>query len=83
MVDAWEKGTTPSPHIMTLIRTILMTAAINEFTLSLQHILGVVNKEADLLSRLEIKTFLQLTGLKVEHERVPTENIWNWQKSPF
>ena len=83
IVDAWEKGTTPSPHIMTLIRTTLMTAAINEFTLSLQHIPGVVNKEADLLSRLEIKKFLQLTGLKVEHEKVPSENVWTWQNSPF
>ncbi len=45
------------PYLMSLIRTILFTAAHHEFALKLVHIAGSDNTVADALSRGQISTF--------------------------
>ena len=83
IVGIWQKGTSDSPLIMTLIRSILMTAALNEFTISFQHIPGILNTAADLLSRLKIEKFLKVAKARREDEVHVTDIIWNWQACPF
>ena len=83
IVHAWFKGTSPSPTIMTLIRNIIMTSSLNNYTLLFQHIPGVKNDLADALSRLDIARFKQLAPESDPQPTSISKNIWNWHKSPF
>jgi hypothetical protein len=76
IVHAWQKGTSSSPILMTLIRNILMTAAQNQFCISLKHIAGVNNTAADLLSRLEIQKFKRLMPACDTEQTTPPDHIW-------
>ena len=83
ITQAWQKGTSSSGILMTLIRTILMTAAKNNFTLSLQHIPGVNNTAADLLSRMELVKFKFLMPWCETTATIPPNSIWNWNNQNY
>lgn len=69
VVDAWRKGDSTQTHISNLIRTLLFIAASHDFNLNITHIAGVDNVCADLLSRGQVKRFLDSPGL---HDPSPT-----------
>ena len=83
ITQAWNKGSSKSPMLMSLIRNILMKAAVNNFSISLQHLPQSKNVEADLLSKLEITAFLESTGAKYEDRKTPRKDIWNWEHSMY
>ena len=83
ITQSWSKYSSSSPKIMTLMRSMLMKAAQNNFTLSLQHLPGIDNTEADLLSRMEIEEFMSITGSKPNDERIPEASIWEWYNCPY
>ena len=56
----WDKGSTPSPDIMSLIRPLFLAAARGGYSVSLKHIAGVNNPVADALSRFQEETFREL-----------------------
>ena len=60
ITNSWFSGTSKSPLIMSLIRRILMTAALNHFTISFQHIPGVQNLLADAVSRFQLAKARQI-----------------------
>jgi hypothetical protein len=80
---AWHKGTSTSPLIMSLTRAILMTAAMNEFSISLQHIPGERNEEADALSRLKLDTFKLLMPNSDTRPTAVPGAIWDWESCPY
>ena len=53
----WDKGTSPSPAIMSLIRPLYRFAAQVGFSVSFKHIFGKRNQAADALSRFQMKRF--------------------------
>ena len=57
ITDVWQAGTSKSKPIMALIRAIFMTAANNQFSLSLKFIPGKQNTAADLISRFQVDQF--------------------------
>ena len=60
ITQIWDRGSTPSPDIMTLIRALFLKAAKSGFSVSLKHIAGVSNPIADALSRFQDVLFRQL-----------------------
>ena len=60
ITQIWDKGSTPSPDIMGLIRNLFLIAAKTGFSVSLKHIAGVSNPIADALSRFQGHLFRQL-----------------------
>jgi hypothetical protein len=68
-VDAWRKGDSRTPQISHLIRTLLFIAATHHFNMNLVHISGVNNVCADLLSRGQVRLFLESQG---QHDPSPT-----------
>jgi hypothetical protein len=60
VVLAWRKGDSPEPQMAALLRTLWFLCAKHDFMLTVQHIAGVDNVCADLLSRGQIAAFLAL-----------------------
>ena len=54
---------------MSLLRTLFLTAAKNNFTVSLKHLPGKINEIADALSR---KQFIRFFHLVPQAQRLPT-----------
>ena len=54
-----------------------LVAAKNEFTISLQHISGSDNKLADLLSRLQVDAFHQMSPNADEHPTQLPPEVWD------
>ena len=69
VVDIWRAGTSRSPALMKLVRSLFFTAAQDNFTLILQHIQGVNNAIADALSRSQMHRFRELAP---QADRLPT-----------
>ena len=61
VVSACNKGTSKSPILMRLIRTLHYIAATHQFEFRLVHIAGVTNVLADALSRGEQDHFRSLS----------------------
>ena len=57
ITQVWDKGTSPSIPIMTLIRPLYLFAACNGFSISFKHIYGIYNVAADALSRFQMNRF--------------------------
>ena len=53
----WDKGTSPSIPIMSLIRPLYLYAACTGFSISFNHIFGIYNTAADALSRFQMDRF--------------------------
>ena len=60
ITQIWDKGSTPSPDVMGLIRDLFLVAARTGFSVSLKHIAGVSNPIADALSRFQDTLFRRL-----------------------
>ena len=76
ITQAWQKGTSKSTSLMPLIRTMLMNAAINNYSISFQHIPGVANRVADALSRQRLSEFRALVpDSELRETPVPTD-LW-------
>ena len=70
ITQIWDKGSTPSPDVMSLIRDLFLVAARVGFSVSLKHIAGVSNPIADALSRFQGQLFRELHP---QANREPTE----------
>ena len=53
----WDKGTSPTIPIMSLIRPLYLFAARHGFSVSFKHIYGIFNIAADALSRFQMNRF--------------------------
>ena len=69
ITKVWDKGTSPSVPIMTLIRPLYHFAARTGFTVSFKHIFGKHNQAADAISRFQMRRFRTVMP---EAERLPT-----------
>ena len=75
-IDVWQSGTCTDPLIMKIIRAIFFHAAKRNLNLILSYVPGKENIDADLLSRFQVKQFLQRNP---EADWEPTflaEEVW-------
>ena len=79
VVAALSSGTSHSPDIMSLIRTLHFCAAKHNFTASAKHVPGTHNSIADALSRFHMQVFRQLAPeadlLPTPPAQLPSVNI--------
>ena len=83
ITHAWHKLSSPSPNLMCLISHILMTAAINNFSISFQFIPGYTNSIADALSREQYTRFRILAPESSEKPTIPPATAWKWRTSKY
>ena len=57
ITEIWHKGSSKSPEIMSLIRSLFLMAAQHQFSVSLKHIMGQHNPIADSISRFQMTRF--------------------------
>lgn len=69
IVNSWEGKSSKHPRIMSLLRTLFLIAAKNNFTVSLKHLPGKANEIADALSR---KQFTRFFHLAPQAQQLPT-----------
>ena len=55
ITELWQSGSSPSAHLMDLIRKIYSIAVQYHFSISFKHILGYYNSVADAISRYQEK----------------------------
>ena len=79
VVDIWRVGTSKQPSLMTVVRALFFVAARANFTVLLQHILGVDNAIADALSRSQLHRFRLLApGTDELPTPIPAVEISTW-----
>jgi hypothetical protein len=71
VVAAVNKGTSKSPLLMGLIRSLHFIAARHQFECKLVHIAGVTNVNADLLSRGQVDAFRKLNLMADQFPTLP------------
>ena len=70
ITQVWDKGTSPSIPIMSLIRPLYLFAALNGFSVSFKHVYRTLNEAADALSKFQTDAFhMVMPGADL----VPTE----------
>ena len=77
VVDVWKSGTCTDPLMMMVIRAMFFRAAKLNINIILVYVKGVDNVNADLLSRFQVRQFLDLNP---QAEPEPTElldAVWN------
>ena len=74
IVDIWASGTSRDPLIMHLVRSIFFSAATNNYTVLVTHIVGTNNSIADSLSRLQISRFRRLAQT-ADFEPTPVSRV--------
>ena len=60
ITQIWEKGSTPTPKLMSIVRRLYLHAAISHFSISFKHIFSYHNAVADALSRFQMERFRRL-----------------------
>ena len=60
VVDIWQKGSTKDPLCMRIIRGVFLFLAGRNVRLTMQHVLGLLNRKADALSRFQVLLFRRL-----------------------
>ena len=71
VVDCVASGTSKSPSVMSLLRTLFMICARHDFTVSALHVPGVSNCIADALSRFNMQAFRKLApGARAQPDKV-------------
>ena len=76
ITQIWDKNTTPSPDVMTLVRKLYLHAAVCHFSVSFKHIFTYYNGIADALSRFQMTRFRRLAP---EADPEPTQipaDLW-------
>ena len=82
ITQIWDKGSSPSPKIMILVRKLFLIAVSNQFSVAFKHISGTSNPIADALSRFQEKRFRALMpDAAVLPTKIP-EEIWTIMKNP-
>ena len=76
IVNSWEGKSSKHPRIMSLLCTLFLTAAKNNFTISLKHLPGEANKIADALSRKQFTRFFRVAP---QAQQLPTPTHGNAQ----
>ena len=79
VVDIWEKGSTKSPEIMSLVRLLYLCAAHHNINICIQHIPGTSNNIADAISRFQDVHFKEL----VPKANAMPDNIPVWPIQAF
>ena len=80
ITQIWDKGSTPTPDIMSLIRTLFLSAAKRGYSVSLKFISGSSNKTADVLSRFQDREFRQLLPDADADPTLVPSHIWpTWE----
>ena len=74
IVQVWLSGTCKSPPIMALVRRFFFFLARRNLNLTLTHIPGKLNIDADLCSRLQVQKFLH----GWEPRTTLAEETWGW-----
>jgi hypothetical protein len=69
IVQAWEGKGSKQPRVMSLLRTLFLTAARNSFTITMKHLPGKSNEIADAISRKQFDRFFSLAP---QAQRTPT-----------
>lgn len=69
IVQAWEGRRSKQPRVMSLLRKLFLTAARNNFTITMRHLPGKTNEIADALSRNQLDRFFSLAP---QAQRMPT-----------
>ena len=78
VVHILNKGRSKSHIIMRLMRRLVITAAINNFTFLAEHVPGVQNSIADALSRFQMSRFRELApNAQVHPCPIPSEVMFN------
>ena len=78
----WDKGSTPTPALMTLVRKLFLIAVQNQFSVAFKHIPGKLNPIADALSRFQVERFRALKpGAAASPKEIPKE-IWTLLTQP-
>lgn len=70
ITDVWQAGSSKSKPIMSLVRQTFLTAANNQFSLSLKYIPGKRNTAADLISRFQVDEFKEVVPEADTHPTV-------------
>ena len=78
----WDKGSSPSPKIMILVRKLLLIAVQNQFSVAFKHIPGTLNPIADALSRFQENRFRTLKPDAAVHPTRIPEEIWTLINNP-
>ena len=77
ITQVWSSGSSRTPDIMSLIRTLFLHAAKWCFTVSFKHILGVNNPAADSLSRFQVRRFQQLMPEADQQSTAIPAQVWS------
>jgi hypothetical protein len=76
-VHAINKGRSKSPHIMSLMRRLVLVAAQHNFSCSSVHVLGVHNSISDALSRFQMARFRELApGAEATPTAIPHQVLF-------
>ena len=75
--EIWEKGSTPSPAIMKLVRKLFLIAVHGQFSVAFKHIEGQYNPVADALSRFQERRFRLLHPTADAHPTNIPPEAWN------
>ena len=59
ITELWQSGSSSSPDLMNLLRSMYSKAVECQFSISLKHILGHFNMAADALSRFKMDKFFE------------------------
>ena len=82
ITQIWEKGSSPTPDIMTLVRRLFLVAVNNQFSVAFKHIPGSKNPIADAISRFQDRRFRTLMpNAATTQTQIPSE-IWELMKPP-
>ena len=76
ITQIWQAGSTKSPLLMSLIRTLYLTAARLQCFISFKHVYGLDNPIADAISRFQDAKFRQLAPSADAYPTPLPPNVW-------
>ena len=77
ITQIWDKGSTPTTHIMSLVRRLFFLAVNHNFSVAFKYIPGTKNSIADALSRFQMEKFRTLKPNAATHPTPIPHNIWD------
>ena len=82
ITQIWEKGSSPVPDIMTLVRQLFLLAVNNQFSVAFKHIPGSKNPIADAISRFQERRFRALMPDAAAEQTPIPSGIWSLIENP-